>query len=40
MLSCFEGPALQKMCEPEAFDLDVAYDILWRLAQAEWVVEV
>jgi hypothetical protein len=37
--SCFKGLALQKTADPEGFDLDAAYDILWRLAQAEGVVE-
>ena len=39
LLSCFSGLALQKMADPEGFDLDAAYAILWRLAQAEGVVE-
>jgi hypothetical protein len=39
LLSCFSGLALQKMADPDGFDLDAAYAILWRLAQAEGVVE-
>ncbi len=39
LLSCFEGLALQKMADPQGLDLDAAYDILWRLAQAEGLVE-
>jgi AcrR family transcriptional regulator len=39
LLSCFSGLALQKMADPEGFDLDAAYAILWRLAQAEGAVQ-
>ncbi len=39
LLSCFSGLALQKMADPDGFDLDAAYAILWRLAQAEGVVK-
>lgn len=40
LLSCFDGLALQKLADPEGFDLDAAYAVLWRLAQAEGVVRV
>ena len=39
LLSCFSGLALQKLADPDGFDLDAAYAILWRLAQAEGLVE-
>ena len=40
LLSCFDGLALQKLADPEGFDLDAAYAVLWRIAQAEGVVGV
>jgi AcrR family transcriptional regulator len=37
LLSCFDGLALQKLADPESFDLDAAYDAL--SAMAKGVIE-
>ncbi len=33
LLSCFDGLALQKLADPEGFDLDAAYELLARMAE-------
>jgi AcrR family transcriptional regulator len=33
LLACFDGLALQKLADPEGFDLDAAYDVLAEMAK-------